>query len=61
MSEILISFVLNIVLAVALVSLVLAPKVIQSYRKYKKLRETQRKQEIQRVVIDYLNELKKDD
>ena len=61
MSEILISFVLNIILGIIIVSLVFRPKLIQWYTKRKKQAQIQRKQEIQRVVIDYLNELKKDD
>lgn len=61
MSQILISFLLNIVLVITIVSLVFRPKLIVWYKKQKKLRETRRVKEIQRVVVDYLNELKKDD
>ena len=60
MSEILISFVLNIVLAIIIVSLVFGPKVIQWYTKHKKLREKRYITRIQGIVRDYLEELKND-
>lgn len=58
-----VSFFLNLVLIILCLSLVY-PKAIQVYREKKKLRENQRDNEIkefiQRVVREYLEELKND-
>jgi len=59
----LLSFVLNVVLSILVLSLIY-PKAIQVYSKRKKLRENQANKEreefIRKVVREYLEELKND-
>lgn len=59
----LLSFVLNVVLSILVLSLIY-PKAIQVYKKHKKLRENQANKEreefIRKVVREYLEELKND-
>lgn len=59
-----VSIIANIVLGIALISHMFGPKVYKYITEQKKLRETQRdkgrKEEIRRIVREYLEELKKD-
>lgn len=55
-----ISMLVNIILAISIVSLVFGPKVISLYRKRKKQRETRFKTYIKQIVNQYLEELKND-
>lgn len=55
-----ISFYLNIVLSILVLSLVI-PKAIRYYKNYKKQREKQFITRIHGIVYDYLNKLKQDD
>lgn len=61
---ILTSFIVNIILMVALLSYVVLPKVSKLYRSRKKLRETQaikgREEEIRRIVEEVLKDIIKD-
>lgn len=55
--------VINILLSItvtALVSYIFVPKLITYYTEKKKLRETQQKQVIKEIVIEFLKELKDD-
>lgn len=54
-----ISYFLNIGLITLVLSLVY-PKLMQRYRNAKKLRESQRVKEIQKIVNDYLKSLQND-
>jgi len=54
-----ISYILNIGLITLVLSLVY-PKAIQRYRNAKKLRETRKVKEIQKIVNDYLKSLQND-
>jgi hypothetical protein len=59
MQALTIAIVLNIILSVALVSLVFYPSVIRLLKKKKNLREIKEKQRIRRFVREYLEELRK--
>jgi len=55
------TFEISLYVNVALATLVLYfvyPKVIQHYRNKKRLRETQKKKQIEKIVLDYLKSLK---
>ena len=55
------TFEISLYVNVALATLVLYfvyPKVIQHYRNKKTLRETQKKKQIEKIVLDYLKSLK---
>lgn len=54
-----ISLIINLGFIILCLSLVY-PKAIQLYRKRKKLKETQRIKEIQRIVMGYLKEISND-
>ena len=55
-----ISMLVNIILAISIVSLVFGPKVISLFKKRKKQRETRFKTYIKQIVNQYLEELKND-
>jgi len=55
-----IALLVNVILVIALVSVIFKPKVISLITKRKKLREKQEVTRIQNIVHDYLKQLQKD-
>ena len=60
MQELSIALLVNVILVIALVSVIFKPKVISLITKRKKLREKQEVTRIQNIVHDYLKQLQKD-
>lgn len=54
------SLIVNVILMIALLSSMFKGKLISWYNSKKILRETQEKQRIRKIVLEYLNELKND-
>jgi len=63
-TSILVSIIANIVLGIALLSLIVGPRIYKYITEHKKRRETQayeeRQREIRKIVVEFLEEIKKD-
>ena len=55
-----VSMIVNVILMIALLSLIFRPKVIQYFKNKEKEREKQEVTRIKKIVIEYLNELQRD-
>jgi len=60
MSALFIAITVNVVLMIALLSVIFKPKVIQYYTNKRKVREQQEVQRIQSIVNDYLRQIQND-
>ena len=59
-TSIVISILVNVVLGIALLSLIVGPRIYKYITEHKKRRETQEKQRIHAIVVEFLEEIKKD-
>ena len=55
-----VSMIVNVILMIALLSLIFRPKVISYFKNKEKEREKQEVTRIKKIVIEYLNELQRD-
>jgi hypothetical protein len=60
MSALFIAIAVNVVLMIALLSVIFKPKVIKYYTDKRKVREQQEVQRIQSIVNDYLRQIQND-
>ena len=60
MQSIYLSLIVNVILMIAVLSLMFKGKLIHWYNSKKILRETQEKQRIQKIVLEYLKQLQND-
>ena len=59
-TSIVVSILVNVVLGIALLSLIVGPRIYKYITEHKKRRETQEKQRIHAIVVEFLEEIKKD-
>lgn len=59
-TSIVISILVNVVLGIALLSHIVGPRIYKYITEHKKRRETQEKQRIHAIVVEFLEEIKKD-